>query len=271
VVLKRLYERWFDLPNLNAAGAIHYAAEDERESAAFLNLSAPSFVVPNGINWARFESLPVRGAFRAKYELRDAPVVLFLGRLHPNKGLDLLIPAFECVRKNVHGAKLVIVGPENDAYGDKLRGWVHKRGLNESVLFVGFLDGIDLLEAYVDADVFVLPSYTESFGMTVVEAMACGLPVVISDHVSIHREIVNAGAGVVTPCVVPSIAVAIENLLRDRARAKAMGSAGRRAALEQYTWPPVVKALNREYGMVIANANRSRSLIPPEPAHRDVG
>jgi len=252
VSLKRLYERWFDLPNLHGAGAVHYTTEEERSGASFLNLHAPSFVVPNGVDWQRFRSLPARGAFRAAHGLGEAPIVLFLGRVHRSKGLDLLIPAFESVRRRVPDAKLVVVGPENDDYGQEVRGWVHKRGLGESVRFVGFLDGPDVLRAYVDADVFALPSYTESFGMTVVEAMACGLPVVISDHVNIHREIAAAGAGIVTTSAAEVVAEAVSTLLRDRALATAMGSAGRRAALEQYTWPPIVQALTREYESVIA-------------------
>ena len=95
LILKRLYERLFDFPNLNAAGAIHYTAEEEREHAAPLNLRAPSFVVPNGIDWERYRTLPPRGALRARWGLHHEPVVLFLGRLHFKKGLDLLIPAFD--------------------------------------------------------------------------------------------------------------------------------------------------------------------------------
>lgn len=254
VSLKRLYECWFDLPNLHGAGAVHYTTEEERRGAAFLHLRAPSFVVPNGIDWARFASLPARGAFRAARGLGDAPVALFLGRLHESKGLDLLIPAFASVRRTVPDACLVLVGPDNDDYGRQVRMWVHERGLDASVLFGGFLDGADVLRAYVDADVFVSPSYTESFGMTVVEAMACALPVVISDQVNIHHEIAAAGAGIVTPCAVEAVAIALSTLLRDRALATAMGSTGRRVALEQYTWPPIVQALTREYESVIAHA-----------------
>src|SRR5690606_8058113 len=171
VWLKRLYERWFDLPNLNAASAIHYTAEEERKRAAFLRLRAPSFVVPNGLEWREYAELPRRGALRAKLGLGDAPVVLFLGRLHFKKGLDLLIPAFETLRGRVPEAQLVIAGPENDQYGRLVRQWVAARGLGAAVHFVGPLFERDVVQAYVDADVFALPSYTENFGMTVVEAM----------------------------------------------------------------------------------------------------
>ncbi|MCK9187960.1 glycosyltransferase [Acidithiobacillus sp.] len=257
VWLKRLYERWFDLPNLHGAGAIHYTAEDERQRAAFLGLRAPSFVVPNGINWGRYAQLPTRGAFRSALGLGDAPLVLFLGRLHPKKGLDLLVPAFETIRRRIVGAQLAIVGPENDRFGQQVRAWVADRGLTEAVHFVGHLDGADVIQAYVDADVFVLPSYTENFGMTVVEAMACALPVVISDQVNIYAEVAQSGAGLVTRCEADEVAEAVIALLVDPERRGVIGRAGREAAQTRYTWPNIVDALSREYESVIRQ-NKTR-------------
>jgi len=248
---KRLYERWFDLPNLHAAGAIHYTAEEERERAAFLKLRAPSFVVPNGLDWAQYATLPARGPLRARWGLSDAPLVLFLGRLHFKKGLDLLIPAFDALRQRVPGVQLVIAGPENDEYGQRVRGWVRERGLDAAVHFVGSLHGADVLQAYVDADVFALPSYTENFGMTVIEALACSLPVVISDQVNIHAEVSGAGAGLVTACDAGEVTAALELLLRDADRRRAMGAAGRRLVQARFTWPAIVAQLTAEYQKVI--------------------
>ena len=249
--LKQIYERWFDLPNLHSADAIHYTAEEERERAGFLKLRAPSFVVPNGLDWAQYETLPSRGALRARWGLGDAPLVLFLGRLHFKKGLDLLIPAFDVLRRRVPGVQLVIAGPENDDYGKEVRGWVRQRALDDAVHFVGPLQGTDVVQAYVDADVFALPSYTENFGMTVAESMACGLPVVISDQVNIHAEVSGAGAGLVTRCDAEEVSAALETLLNDANQRRVMGEAGRRLVQERYTWPVIVDALTAEYDRVI--------------------
>ena len=256
---KRLYERWFDLPNLHAAGAIHYTAEDERERAGFLKLHAPSFVVANGLDWVQYHSLPARGALRTRWRLGEAPLVLFLGRLHFKKGLDLLIPAFDTLRRHVPDVQLVIAGPENDDYGQQVRGWVRERGLQAAVHFVGPLHGADVVQAYVDADVFALPSYTENFGMTVVEALACELPVVISDQVNIHAEISGAGAGLVTRCDAGEVAQALETLLADADRRRAMGEAGRRLVQARFTWPAIVEALTVEYQRVIARHQTSNA------------
>ncbi len=191
--LKRLYERLFDIPNLNHASAIHYTAKEEMERTAFLKLRAPAVIIPNGIEWQQYDLLPQPGGFRGRIGLEaQIPLVLFVGRLHPVKGLDLLIPAFAAIRQRFPEAKLALVGPENDDYGKRVRTWVRERRLGDAVEFVGHLEGTTLTQAYVDADVFVLPSYTENFGMTIVEAMACGCPVVISDQVKIWREVQDA-------------------------------------------------------------------------------
>jgi len=250
--LKRLWEHWLDLPNLQAAAAIQYTTEDERERASFLNLQTPSIVVPNGLDWGRFTQLPQRGAFRARLGIGDLPLVLFLSRLNFKKGLDLLVPAFARVRAEHPQAVLALVGPDNDGYGEKVRAWVSENGLQECVHFVDHLQGEAVLQAYVDADVFALPSYVENFGMVVAESLACGTPVVISDQVHIHDVVAAAGAGLVTRCDVTEVATAISTLLQDKPRRQAMGLAGRDLAQRKWNWDVVARDLCAEYERIIA-------------------
>ena len=260
LLLKRLWERWFDLPNLHGASAIHYTSEDERERAAFLKLRAPSFVVPIGLDWARFASLPARGAFRAQLGIGEAPLVLFLSRLNFKKGLDLLVPAFAKVRACFPDAVLALVGPDNEGYGAKVRGWVAEQGLVDAVRFVDHIEGEQVLQAYVDADVFALPSYTENFGMVVAESLACATPVVISDQVNIHGEVSGAGAGLVTRCDAGEVAEALCVLLADAPRRAALGAAGRELVQRQWTWDVVARQLTTEYERVIErHRNNARS------------
>ncbi len=254
--MKRLYERLFAMPALQAANAIHFTAEDERERASFLNLRAPSFVVPNGLDWDPYSTLPPRGEMRRRWGLGDAPIVLFLGRLHVKKGLDLLIPAFDKVRRSEPDAQLVIAGPDNYDYGKTVRGWVTERGLDPVTHFVGVLHGPDVVQAFVDADVFSLPSYTENFGMAVAEAMACRCPVVISDQVNIHAAIAEAGAGIVTHTDIEETAAALQALLRNADRRRAMGDAGRRLVEECFVWSAIVDRLTEEYQAAIARSRR---------------
>jgi glycosyltransferase involved in cell wall biosynthesis len=258
LAFKRIYERLFVIPGLRKADALQYTAEEERERTKFLDLQVPSFVIPNGLGWEPYRDLPPRGAMRERWGLGDQPIVLFLGRIHVKKGFDLLIPAFDEVRKRIPDAQLVIVGPENDDHGKDVRKWVTERGLDAAVHFVGPVVGPDVVQAYVDADVFALPSYTENFGMTVVEAMACALPVVISDQVNIHHEISAAAAGLVTQCDVGEVADAMYALLTDPERRHTMGDMGRRLVQERYSWPAIVDALTKEYEAVIERANSDR-------------
>jgi len=110
---------------------------------------------------------------------------------------------------------------------------------------VGHLEAADVLQTYVDADVFVLPSYTENFGMTVVEveANACELPVVISDQLNIHNEVAGSGGGLITRCDVKEVSDAVLELLGDADWRTAMGRAGRCSVKARYVWPAIADAL----------------------------
>jgi glycosyltransferase involved in cell wall biosynthesis len=259
VPLKRTYERLFDFPNLNHASAIHYTAREEMERAAFLNLKAPGVIVPNGIPWEEYRTLPGKGSFRKRIGIdRDTPLVLFLGRINFTKGLDLLAPSFARVLRKVPDAVLAIVGPDNEGYLRKVKGWCRDFGIMDKVRFVDHLERKEVTEAYVDADVFVLPSYTENFGLTVVEAMACGCPVVLSDQVKIWREVVEEGAGLVVSLEPSRIAEALCTVLTDKAKARAMGANGRRAAKERYDWNAIVDELIRVYQEILHRDRETR-------------
>lgn len=249
LVLKRLYERLFDRPNLDGASAILYTAEEERQKASALKLKARAVVVPNGLAWDDYETLPPAGGFRARAGIPEhAPLVLFLGRINFKKGLDLLVPAFAQVLRAVPDARLAIVGPDNEGYGRSVRRWCNEQGIRSHTTFVDHLDPESVRQAYVDADVFALPSYSENFGMTVAEAMACRCPVVISDQVNIWREVKRAGAGQVTRLDIPEIADALTALLRsDEDTLHATGEAGRKLVKQQYTWAQISQQLTQVY------------------------
>jgi len=252
LTLKRIYERLFDIPNLNNATAIHYTAEEEAERAVFLRIRSRPVIIPNGIDWESYRYLPPTGSFRRRLGLKDkAPLVLFLGRINFKKGLDLLVPAFAQVAQKYPDARLAIVGPDNEGYGSKVRQWCEEQGIQDRVFFVDHLGSENVKEAYADADVFILPSYTENFGLTVVEAMACGSPVVISDQVNIWREVRAAGAGIVIgldPC---GMAEAICRVLEDKGAAEIMGARGRVVAERCYAWPRIIKQMTGIYRLLI--------------------
>jgi glycosyltransferase involved in cell wall biosynthesis len=259
LLLKRIYERLFDIPNLNHATAIHYTAEEEAKQASFLKLNTKPVIVPNGIDWEGFLKLPSKGNFRRRIGLDfHSPLILFLGRINFKKGLDLLVPAFKSVSQKHADARIAFVGPDNDGYGADVRRWCREQCVHDKVFFIDHLGFEDVKEAYVDADLFVLPSYTENFGLTVVEAMACGTPVVISDQVNIWRDILASGAGLVVRLDIGELADAICLLLADKRSAEAMGARGRVSAQTDYAWPRIVEQLKQVYQELIETETTSR-------------
>jgi glycosyltransferase involved in cell wall biosynthesis len=233
---KRIYLALRMRANLNGASAIHYTSEIERDLAAPLGLKPPTIVEPNGVDLAEFENLPPRGVFRGKHAMLsgDRPIVLFLSRVHPKKGLDLLVPAF--AQAAPPDAILVIVGPDADGYSDQVRAMAKHHGLADRLLFTGMLRGRDRIEAFIDADLFALPSYQENFGIAVIEALASGCPVLISDQVNIHREITKAGVGAVVPTTVPAVAEALRSWLADAARRAEVAARAPSFVREHYDW-----------------------------------
>lgn len=264
VLLKRLYERLFDLPNLHQAAAIQYTSDEEARRAAFLRLRAPAIVVRSGIDWSDYAKLPQRGLFRQRLGLGEAqPLILFLGRLNFKKGLDLLIPAFAEVSRQLPNACLAIVGPDNEGLGCQVRDWCADHGVAEHVYFVEHIPPEAARQAYVDADVFALTSYTENTGMTVVEAMACGCPVVISDQVNIWRLIREAAAGLVVPLDTRRIAASLLQVLQDSEEGVTMGRAGRCLAESQFAWKEIVGRFDQVYEAIA----RGEALPPPDASH----
>jgi glycosyltransferase involved in cell wall biosynthesis len=253
--VKRIYERLFDMPNLNHASAIHYHSQEEAEQASPLKLQAKSMILPTGIDWASYENLPDRNSFRRRLDVKpETPLILFLGRVNFKKGLDLLVPAFARVLEQFPRARLAIIGPDNERYAEKVKLWCREFGIGRSVLWVDHLDPEDVKKAFVDADVFVLPSYTENFGMTVVEAMACACPVVISNKVGIWRDIKDSGAGFVVELDPAQISHAICHVLQNKEEARDMGMQGRRAAREHYALSRIVGTFTHFYQELIEEA-----------------
>ena len=177
--------------DLNRASAIHYATAAERDLAGPLHLLPAAIVEGFGVDLEDFDSPPPRGSFRQKYAIAaDARLVLFLSRLHPKKGLDLLVPAAATVLGP--DDRLVLAGSDQDGYQQQIAEMVRRAGMVDRVVFTGWLGPAGRLAALVDADVMALPSYQENFGLVVIEALAAGLPVVISDQVNLWREIDDA-------------------------------------------------------------------------------
>ena len=250
---KWIYDQLFEWRNLNRAAAIHFTTLEEQALTHPLGVRAPGLVVPVGVHLHEFLAAPPPGAFRAAYpETQGKRIILFLGRLNFKKGLDLLTKAFGEIARRRNDVHLMLVGPDNDDYAVNIRRWLRARDLLGRATFAGMLSGPKKLAAFRDADVFVLPSYTENFGIAVVEAMASSLPVVISNKVNIWSAIADARAGLVVDCDVEQLSEAVLTVLDDPVLGREMGQRGRRLVEERFTREAVAEQMMQEYRRILA-------------------
>lgn len=249
---KRVMELWFQDRLLRDAATIHYTSAEEMRLAEPFVHGAPGVVVPLGLDLAEYSAPPPAGAFRRRHpEIGQRPILLFLGRLNFKKGLDVLIEAVARVAAAGIDAHLVIAGPDGGMEA-AARGWVSSAGLEARTTFTGMLTGADKLAAFADAALFVLPSLSENFGIAVVEAMACGTPVLVSDRVNIWREIVADGGGLAEAPNADSFAAAMTGLLQDEPHRLAMGRAALASVARRYQWSAIAPDLERIYARVAA-------------------
>lgn len=254
---KRLYMAWRLRRNLRHASLLHFTTSTERDLTASLRLTAPAVVEPNGLDLSEFERLPPAGTFRQAFpQLGQRPYVLFLSRIHPKKGLDLLIPAFAQAAPPDHA--LVIAGPAEEAYLEQVQQMVRDHGLSDRVLFTGMVRGQVKVAALAEAELFALSSYQENFGIAVIEALAAGTPVLISDQVNIHAQIAAAGVGGVVPAQVEPLAQALRQwLTQPHQRAQAAAKA-RPFVWEHYDWNRIAQRWVSHYQRLLDEHAQAR-------------
>lgn len=247
---KRLMEVWFQDAVTRRAGAIQFTTDEEMRLARPYVFGVRGVVVPIGLDMEDYWPLPPRGCFRMAHPyIGGRPIVLFLGRLNFKKGIDVLIRAFSDAARALPEAHLVIAGPDGGLRA-KTEAWIGEHGLRDRTTLTGMVRGPDKLSLLADADLFVLPSYSENFGIATIEAMACGLPVAISDKVNLWPEVAAAGAGWVTPAEPGPFRDAIVEALADPERARDKGARGRELVAEQFSWSRIAHTLEEAYASV---------------------
>lgn len=243
---KRLYMILRMRGNLERAAAVHFTTQMEMKLAERLRLRSPTIVEPLGLDTQEFHDMPGPEVFRARFPaVGQRPIVLFLGRLHSKKGLDLLIPAF--AQATPADAMLVIAGPDTDGYRETVEAMLNCRGLRERAFFTGMLHGRERIEALAAADLFVLPSYQENFGIAVIEAGAAGVPVVISDQVNIHDQVTSNALGSVVPTQVAPLAEQLTRWLSDSDLRRRTAKHCREFVLAHYDWLSIAQRWRAHY------------------------
>lgn len=199
-IKKWAYWPWADYRVLRDATAVLFTSEQERLLArqSFWLYQAKEQVVGYGTSVPPGDANLQRQLFLARFpKLNDKRILLFLSRIHPKKGVDLLIEAFAAVAGSDPRLQLVIAGPNQMGWQTQLQQRVAALGLAERVTWPGMLSGDLKWGAFRAAELFCLPSHQENFGIVVAEALACGLPVAIAKPVNIAAEVAAAGAGLV--------------------------------------------------------------------------
>ena len=262
--LKALWRRMFG--NRMIAGARRMIVTSELEREDLVEGGVPGERVRiryNPVDLADYQMLPARGTFRNRWQIASGePLVLFLSRLIPRKGADLLIEAF--TEAFPERGTLAIAGPEGEpGYLDHLRNVAERCGVASRVRFTGALFGEEKKAALADADIFALPSSYENFANAVAEAVASGVPVVVTDRCGIH-SLVDRRAGLVVPREKRAVAGALRRLIEDEDLRNQL-RAGCRAVAEELSPEKAVAALEGIYaeqgssGKKAAQARRSQA------------
>jgi glycosyltransferase involved in cell wall biosynthesis len=254
--MKALSFRLLDRPTLDRAAAIHYTSHAEDSEAARLGLRARPVVVPLGIDLKAYDTVSSPQPFFEKFrEAAGKRVVLFLSRLDPKKGIESLLDAFAQINPTELNGVLVIAGSGDASYEAHLREHAAHLHLEPHVIWSGFLSGEDKRSALAAADLFVLPSRSENFGIALVEALAAGKACIATEGVAISEDMREHEAGIVIPVDdAPALAAAMKRMLTDDALRSRSGVNASRLAADRFSLQAMGEALAGLYATVVRQA-----------------
>lgn len=248
---KRAYTALVEGKNLRRAACLHALSRPEIGHLRALAPEAPVCFIPNGVDLRPFDDLPPRSVLEAEYpELAGKFTLLFLSRLHVKKGLDLLADALASVRSSHLELHLLLAGNDDGALGPFLAR-VEAAGLSERVTVLGHVSGERARVAWGAADAFILPSYSEGFSMSVLEALACRLPTVLTTACH-FPELAQAGGGIVVEPTAAGVNGGLRELLdRSPSQRAEIGRRGRALVEREYTWGRQAARLDAVYRWIV--------------------
>ena len=193
--LKKLYDFLWGYNILRDAKKVIAVSEIEADQYEKMGMYQFKIeIIPNGLDIPSFRDLPISGTFKSKHGILDKIYILYLGRIHKIKGIDLLVNVFYNLQKEFDHIILVIAGPD-DGYLSDLVELSTQLGINDKILFTGPLYENEKREAYLDADILVYPTVYEIFGLVPFEAIMCGTPVIVTNDVGCGKLITTADCG----------------------------------------------------------------------------
>ncbi len=238
--LKRLFWPLVQKPALTAATCFHATAESEYEDIRRMGFRQPVCVIPNGIDIPQAKQM----------SLTDERTLLFLGRIHPKKGLDNLLRAWQVCEQHFPEWRLRIAGPDNDGYLPKMQALAEELRL-KNVAFCGPLYGEAKHAAYREADIFVLPTHSENFGMTVAEALAVGTPAIVTRGAPWSGLERHRAGWWIDVGVEPLAACLKEAMSQPRSELMDMGRRGREWMKAEFSWVNAAQKMAETYRWVM--------------------
>lgn len=272
--LKQIYAAFLERPNLAGAAGIHFTSLQEAKISERFGTSTPDLVIPLGVQPPSSKGGNQEGVKLPKGKARnqlgissECRLILFMSRIDPKKGLNLLIPALEKLLAEGLDFHFVLAGgnPQDPEYEKQIREQVLASPISSHTTMTGFVTGELKASLLQDADLFVLPSYYENFGIAVAEAMYYGVPVVISNQVYIWEEVQQAAAGWVCSCEVESLTQVLRSALGDAGQQLQRGLNAREYAHKHYSWDAIAQQTIKAYQRIISanppvqNENSGRS------------
>jgi glycosyltransferase involved in cell wall biosynthesis len=248
--LKYIFDIVFGYRILKDASKVIALTNTEAEQYKKMGVNEDKIeIVPNGIDLSEYEKLPMKGEFRRKYSIKDNDkIILYLGRIHKSKGIDLLIDSFATIADKYDNIKLVLIGPD-DNYQAEFRQQVNDLKINDKVFFAGFLDYCDKIAAFVDSEVFVTPMFS-GFPLTFLEACACGIPIITTTKGD-KLEWIDNNVGYVVEYDKSQIAEAIIKILTNEVLRKRFGENGKMTIQKLLNLEKTVNSIEKIYYEVI--------------------
>ena len=231
---KKLYLDLIERANLKGSQALHFTSEQEREEVNRLNLNTDSFILPHGLS-VPTQIADAKQKLRQQYNLSDNEfVILFLSRIHPKKGLDHLIPALGKLADKPF--TFILAGNGDRQYELEVTQLLEQYQIKERTLQVGFVEGETKNLLLQGSDLFALTSYSENFGVALLEALAAGTPALVTPGVALSSLVQQKDFGYVVGLDCDRIVESIEHCLNSPSELKILGKQAREFVIQNYTW-----------------------------------
>lgn len=250
-VKKKIYSFIVEHQNLRRAAAIHCTAAEETKDVRNFGVNTFTVTAPLGVN----EPLPIPNAgaqLREQYGLSsNAQVLLYLSRLHPKKRPELVLESVCHLKSQGLAVYAILAGSGEAAYVTQLKELATTLNIQDQVIFPGLVTGAAKECLLQGADVFVLPSYSENFGIAVAEALISSLPIVITPGIQISGAIEAANAGLIVQGDAQSVTTGIAQLLQSPSLSHDLSQRGYEFAKSRYSWPVIAQNLAFVYDMLV--------------------